>query len=138
MNQHQKLRIRETLKWLQLRFPHAFIEGQHIPLKIGILEDIFKTLPEDGSMSRKAIRDAIKFYTKGFYYHISVLKQTHRIDLEGNLSSLITEEEKRHSAECLKAIKKYQAQRDKKREEIKREDGPSRPILSLPSTQINS
>jgi sRNA-binding protein len=105
MNQHQKLRIRETLKCLQGRFPHAFIEGQQIPLKIGILEDIFKTLPEDGSMSRKAVRDAIKFYTRGFYYHISVLKQTHRIDLDGNPSFPITEEEKRHSAECLKAIK---------------------------------
>jgi ProP effector len=123
-NHHQKVRILETLKWLQEKFPQTFSKPFvaddekmfRTPLKIGILEEIFKTLPEDGSMPRTAVRETIKFYTKGFQYHMSILKQTHRIDLEGNPSSLITEEERKHSAECLKAIKKYQAHRNQKRD----------------------
>ena len=83
---------RETIAWLCQTFPKAFHLHNRVPLKIGILNDLFSALEhlknntEDGSAvipSRTNIRHAIQHYTHSKSYRGRFFQHTHRHDLDG-------------------------------------------------------
>lgn len=71
------LKTKNTIIWLCEKFPNAFSLETPKPLKIGILEDVLNYLEscEDTvQVTRKNIREALKFYTYGPRYFHAVLK----------------------------------------------------------------
>lgn len=107
------------LKWLYETFPKTFMKKKS-PLKIAIHKDIFALFPvyfgEITGINRKRARENLKnaicFYCNSIGYHLSMKKNTHRIDLEGNLAEEILVEHKEHSQ---KIAAKLQARKDKKK-----------------------
>ena len=89
--------IMKTHAWLRETFPKCFTKDHALPLKTGILKDIFQHLPEDGSISRLMMRKAIGGYTRHFLYQKAVSKATHRHDLEGNPVEEIQKDHKDHA-----------------------------------------
>jgi ProP effector len=78
------------------RFPLAFMPkgAPKIPLKIGIREDIFARCPD---LDRVAVHLALADYTGGPTYQRNVVVGRSRVDLDGNYTSPITEDEAIHA-----------------------------------------
>ena len=94
MNDDQKRVIAETQQWLFETFPKCFRGNRGLPLKIGILKDIFDKLPSDNSISRLQIRRTLKFYTNHPLYQKALTCKSERVDLEGNVVGEVNEEHK--------------------------------------------
>jgi ProP effector len=108
MNDDQKRMVGEVQQWLFHQFPKCFREDHALPLKVGILKDIFDKLPEDKSISRLQIRRALKFYTNHPAYQRALVYKTERVDLEGNVVGLVEAEHKK-DAEKAMALRKLKA-----------------------------
>lgn len=104
----KKERITLTLKWLWLSFPKAFSPKEIRLLKKGILEDIFKKLPESKLISRNMVRRAVNRYTRDARYHRALIDQTYRVDLLGEVVEEITEDEKQYAKSFLHLSAKKQ------------------------------
>jgi Activator of osmoprotectant transporter ProP len=110
--------LRETFHWLYKTFPKAFNRLKPVPLKLQIEQDIFTKLPEEGDLSRKKIRLALKVYTRGEAYHKAIVDQEWRMDLNGNQAEQIQEDHKSYAKERLEKIRLYkESQAEKKRQE---------------------
>lgn len=94
MNEQQKRIVVETQQWLFEAFPKCFREDHALPLKVGILKDIFDLLPKDKTISRIHIRRALKFYTNHPLYQKALSKKAERFDLNGDVVSIISDEHK--------------------------------------------
>jgi ProP effector len=94
MNEQQKRIVVDTQQWLFEAFPKCFREDHALPLKVGILKDIFEQLPKDQSISRIQVRRALKFYTNHPLYQKALTKKEERFDLNGDVVSTITGEHK--------------------------------------------
>jgi sRNA-binding protein len=90
------------------RFPNAFSLSDRKPLKVGISKEIVDIMRGEGTGSGVALRQAIQWYTSSIKYHLSVIEQTHRVDLEGNTVEEITPYQKGHSALEIESIKSFQ------------------------------
>lgn len=101
MNEHQKRIVVETQQWLLQSFPKCFREDHALPLKVGILKDIFGQLPSDSSISRIQVRRALKFYTNHPLYQKALAKKTERFDLNGETVSNISSEHKEIAEKAL-------------------------------------
>lgn len=97
----QKDAIGITIDWFRDTFPKTFIRKNFLPLKIGILQDIFKHLPKDQSISKKMVRTALLRYTRCRYYHEAILNHAKRVDLEGNPISEVTGLHREHAKKYL-------------------------------------
>jgi ProP effector len=94
MNEHQKRIVIETQQWLFQSFPKCFRDDHALPLKVGILQDIFKAIPENSSISRIQVRRALKFYTNHPLYQKALAKREERFDLNGEAIGNISSEHK--------------------------------------------
>jgi ProP effector len=83
---------KETLRRLREKYPLCFPEENPLPLKIGILKDIFADMPEDSKFSRINLRKALAFYTRSKKYQRALTTCPHRYDLNGNEAEPISEE----------------------------------------------
>jgi ProP effector len=100
VNRHQieqsnKARI-DALAWLSETFPEAFNTEKRVrPLKKGIMEDIFAYLEEHPSAlpSKSKLREAVVMFTRRMEYLVCLKCRNDRIDLQGNFSEGVTEEE---------------------------------------------
>ncbi len=108
MNDGQKHVIAETQAWLFQHFPKCFRHDHGLPLKVGILKDIFEKLPEDQSISRIQIRRTLKFYTNHPSYQKALTHKKERFDLDGNVVGTV-EEEHKTTAEKLVALRKLKS-----------------------------
>lgn len=84
------------------------------PLKVGIHKDLVEKYPE---VPKKTIRN----FVNGYVYHPAYLRltavaQTSRIDLDGQISGVVTEEQAQHSLELME---KHAAER-KARQKLKK------------------
>lgn len=104
----------EALKWLCECFPESFSFKDPKPLKLNILEDIFKSLPEERFIARIHIRRALKFYTHRLKYLEALQAKTHRVDLTGKAVEEIIEGHKSYAAEVSEKKKAYLAAHSKK------------------------
>jgi ProP effector len=74
---------RAVINWLCQTFPSAFNFAKPLPLKLNITKDLYEHLPTDASISKVRLRAAIQYYTHSTSYLNSLIKATHRINLEG-------------------------------------------------------
>ena len=96
-------RRRQALIWLRTNFPKTFPDS-HIPLKIGIHQDIFALSLTDAP-SKRLVRQALGFYVNSFGYLRSLAIGAPRIDLNGEQVGEVTEQEAQ--AALAKIIEKY-------------------------------
>lgn len=108
INQKQKAQAKQlrsnALRWLAKRFPKAFDDSSSIhPLKIGIMKDILAHADTASSgISLTKIREAVIIFTRKIDYLICLKAREMRIDLEGNPTVRVTEEEAAQAAEKIK------------------------------------
>jgi ProP effector len=121
INTKQKQKCRQArqtaLSWLTRRFPIAFDTQRSIqPLKVGIMEDILVFAEEANSLgiSRSKLRQAVVVFTRRIDYLACLKAQEHRIDLEGNIGALVTEEEAQRAALKIKKIVEKSIKNQKK------------------------
>lgn len=89
------------IDWLIEHFPAAFSRkaSQIKPLKIGIYEDIleFYERLDSPPFSKKALRDALNYYSGSPAYLNAQQANTARVDLFGNELDLVTEEQAKYA-----------------------------------------
>ncbi len=105
---------------LKAHFPACFKEMQEIqPLKIGIKQDLVIRL---GGIDTIVLNDkacmvnSLAYYVSSASYHRNMIAGATRIDLDGNPTSLVTEEEAQYSANCRQAKFQKKAKPVKKKE----------------------
>lgn len=136
-NSSQRTR-QEALKWLAKRFPEAFDNETRIrPLKIGIREDILKYADEAEKVgiSKSKLREAVAVFTRRVDYLSCLKGREMRIDLDGNPSTEVSEEEAERATNKLnKRVEK--SARNARRNLIARQ--PAYPVKSYPSYKDHS
>jgi sRNA-binding protein len=114
----EKLRIKrnaEILNELRITFPGAFPQSNKDirVLAIGIIDSLVSNgyIYED-------IRGLLRSYCNRNYYHEAFLTQSFRVDLNGDPTTEITEDQRLRARKCLDAIaaKKVRKQQSKKLE----------------------
>lgn len=85
------------IDWLIEHFPSAFSRkaSQIKPLKLGIFEDIieFYERLDSPPFSKKALRDALNYYSGSPAYLNAQKPNTARVDLYGNEIEMVSEEQ---------------------------------------------
>lgn len=90
-----------TIDWLAEHFPSAFFKQSKLvkPLKIGIFDDIidFYERLDSPPFSKKAIREALNYYSTSPGYLQNQKTNAARIDLFGNEVDIVTEEQAKYA-----------------------------------------
>ena len=109
LNKKQKIEAKkernEALCWLSIRFPKVFDTSMRIqPLKLGILSDLLVYADEASSagVSKSKLREALVIFTRRIDYLTCLKAREMRVDLDGNPTTLVTEEEANCAAEKIK------------------------------------
>lgn len=104
MNQKTDLPKKDKLKtidWLVEHFPAAFFKkGTQVkPLKIGIFDDIidFYERLDEPPFSKKALREALNYYSASPAYLNCQKVNVARVDLFGNEIDVVTEEQEKYA-----------------------------------------
>ncbi|HHF7367651.1 TPA: ProQ/FinO family protein [Legionella bozemanae] len=103
-NKSKKART-DALLWLAANFPAAFDNSLRIrPLKVGIMDDIllFADKAEEVGISKSKLREAVVLFTRRLDYLACLKLREMRVDLYGNESGVVTEEEAEHAAAKIK------------------------------------
>lgn len=82
----------KTLMWLCNRYPKCFSVASPLPLKIGIILDIYEIIPE--AISRTIIRKVLKRYTNTKRYLDALLSNPKRYNLDGEIVGEVGEKER--------------------------------------------
>lgn len=100
-NEHVKKEKLKVVDWLIEQFPAAFFRkaSEVRPLKIGIFDDIidFYDRLEAPPHSKKALREAINYYSGSPAYLKAQQADTARIDLYGIEIDTVTEEQAKYA-----------------------------------------
>ena len=104
MDQQQDIGKKDKLKvieWLAEHFPAAFLKQitQVKPLKIGIFDDIidFYERLESPPFSKKALREALNYYSASPAYLRCQRANVARVDLFGNEVDVVTDEQAKYA-----------------------------------------
>lgn len=104
MNQQQENAKKDKLRiidWLIEHFPAAFFKkgSQVKPLQIGIFDEIidFYERLDTPPFSKKALREALSYYSSSPSYLICQKPNTARVDLFGNEVDVVTEEQAKYA-----------------------------------------
>ncbi|WP_131778498.1 ProQ/FinO family protein [Legionella bozemanae] len=103
-NKSKKART-DALLWLAANFPAAFDNSLRIrPLKVGIMDDILLFADKAGEVgiSKSKLREAVVLFTRRLDYLACLKLREMRVDLHGNESGVVTEEEAEHAAAKIK------------------------------------
>ncbi|CDZ79093.1 ProP effector [Legionella massiliensis] len=91
----------QIIDWLVEHFPSAFFKkgNQVKPLQIGIFDEIidFYERLDTPPFSKKALREALSYYSSSPAYLICQKPNTARIDLFGNEVDIVTEEQAKYA-----------------------------------------
>jgi ProP effector len=91
----------DALSWLAQQFPKAFDNTNTIqPLKIGILDDILlhAAAAEKAGISKSKLREAVVLFTRRIDYLTCLKTREVRINLQGELTTQVSEEEAERAA----------------------------------------
>lgn len=109
INQKQKAKAKqsrgEALHWLAQTFPSAFDDTVSIhPLKTGIMHDILAQAERAAivGISKTKLREAVILFTRRIDYLTCLKAREMRIDLNGNPTALVSEEEAALAASKIK------------------------------------
>lgn len=107
----------EIIDWLIEHFPSAFFKNRNQvkPLKIGIFDDIidFYERLESPPFSKKALREALSYYSASPAYLSSQKPNAPRIDIYGNEIDIVTPDQAKY------AQQRYQERYSAKAKELK-------------------
>jgi len=128
--QQRKNKIRAALNWLVTQYPESFNIITPRPLKLRIENDIIADIDKmeqplaQGIPSKKAVREAIVFYTRNIKYIKTHLTCSHRINLQGHEinDQPITSAHKDYATQAISKIKDIIAYKAKVRKKRKLED----------------
>ncbi|GHT93586.1 hypothetical protein FACS1894122_09020 [Alphaproteobacteria bacterium] len=84
----------KVLQWLFEQYPLCFRKIDPLPLKVGIINDILATIPEDSELSKSSFRKTIAGYTHTKAYLQSLISNQYRYDLAGNQTEEVSEDNK--------------------------------------------
>lgn len=91
----------QTIDWLVEHFPTAFFKkSKHIkPLKIGIFDDIidFYERLDTPPFSKKALREALNYYSASPAYLNAQKTDAARVDLYGNEVDVVTQDQAKYA-----------------------------------------
>lgn len=119
-------RVMSALDWLYVTFPQLFKKQEKVPLKVGILHDIFvwleghkENIDEKSCVplpTKTAIRDAVTFYTMNPWYQKALVEHDKRYDLDGFAVGDVQDVHKTYATERHSKIEeKIKAQNDKRK-----------------------
>jgi ProP effector len=99
----KRISTKEIIAYLAEKFPACFsIEGHAKPLKIGIFQDLAEKLAEDETVSKTRLRQALRHYTSSWRYLKAIKMGSFRIDIDGNDSAEIDQEQADYASKTLK------------------------------------
>ncbi|CAM4452383.1 MAG: RNA chaperone ProQ [Legionella sp.] len=118
MDKQQHIAIKkdklQIIDWLIEHFPNAFFKkGSQIkPLKIGIFDDIidFYERLDSPPFSKKALREALSYYSASPSYLSCQKENTARVDIYGNEVDVVTTEQAKY------AYQRFQERYNKKKD----------------------
>ena len=91
----------EIISWLVEHFPNAFFKkaNQVKPLKIGMFDDIleFYVRLDSPPFSKKALREALSYYSASPAYLNSQKVNAARVDIYGNEVDVVTAEQAKYA-----------------------------------------
>lgn len=119
LKQKQKCRQakQDALNWLSTRFPKAFDTEVSIhALRIGIMKDILEHAAEaqQQGISKAKLRQAVVMFTRRVDYLACLKSKGPRINLFGELSESVTDEEAKNATIKIKKMIEKGVQRQKK------------------------
>jgi ProP effector len=97
----------EALTWLAKRFPQAFNTETSIqPLRVGIMQDILEFADEafQNGISKSKLRQAVVVFTRRVDYLACLKAQGGRINLEGEICELVSEEDAQRAGLKIKKL----------------------------------
>jgi ProP effector len=99
----KRLSTKEIIAYLADKFPKCFsVDGPANALKIGIFQDLSANLAEDGTVSKTRLRQALRHYTSSWRYLKAVKLGNFRVDIDGNDSAEIDQEQADYASKTLK------------------------------------
>lgn len=111
--------IKAALEVLYQRYPKCFFrDGDLKPLKVGILEDLKKAVPEMEGMSISKLRAAVRMYTTRLRYLYNVQEGVMRIDLDGNETEACTAEHQAYAKEKFNEINTKRKENQLKKQQM--------------------
>lgn len=94
---------KEIIAYLAEKFPACFsLEGHAKPLKIGIFQDLAAKLEGDETVSKTRLRQALRHYTSSWRYLKAIKVGSSRIDIDGNDTAEIDQEQADYASKTLK------------------------------------
>ncbi|MDQ5767882.1 ProQ/FinO family protein [Thiothrix subterranea] len=69
----------------------------HLPLKLGIIEDIYNLLGDDSPYSKRVIHKTLRWHTSRTQYLRNVLQHTQRYGLDGQPAGEVTTTQRQHA-----------------------------------------
>lgn len=69
----------------------------HLPLKLGIIEDIYNLLGDDSPYSKRVIHKTLRWHTSRTQYLRNVLQHTQRYGLDGQPAGEVTTSQRQHA-----------------------------------------
>ncbi len=96
----KKQPLRDAIKWLAAAYPNCFNPQSSRPLKIGILNDIVSK--GQWPYPKTFLRKSLGFYVGTPLYLNTLLKETYRVSLEGEIAGEVTAHQKQIAEEWLK------------------------------------
>lgn len=95
----------DALNWLAATFPQTFNNSVQIqPLSLGIMSDILQYADKalEAGISKSKLREAVVLFTRRIDYLTCLKAREMRIDLDGNPTTQVTEEEAEKAAVKIK------------------------------------
>ena len=102
-----------ALEWLKHHFPEVFDTTNQIrPLKCGIMQDILQYIDENNIniISKSKLRQAVVQFTRSLEYLTCLKAQEMRVDLYGNATVPVTEEDSQNAAQKINKLIEKQMQ----------------------------
>ncbi len=99
----KRISTKEIIAYLAEKFPACFsTEGHAKPLKIGIFQDLAEKLADDETVSKTRLRQALRHYTSSWRYLKAIKVGSFRVDIDGNNSAEIDQEQADYASKTLK------------------------------------
>ena len=99
----KRISTKEIIAYLAEKFPACFsTEGHAKALKIGIFQDLAEKLVDDETVSKTRLRQALRHYTSSWRYLKAIKVGSFRVDIDGNDSAEIDQEQADYASKTLK------------------------------------
>jgi sRNA-binding protein len=100
-------KVKQTEKWLREKWPALFAPGPDLkPLSTGIYKEILAYRSENKELSGRVLREALKRHTTSFGYLYGMMKNTHRVNLDGEAVEPIKAEHREWASKTLRLLQK--------------------------------